>query len=87
MAKGAGFGKTIFIGDQFVLRGVPAIVAALPYETVATVEGIEGDGWILEDNRNEGEMGGSWRTTAMRSPATSRRKKNSRLTRLTEFWR
>jgi mevalonate kinase len=53
MAKGAGFGKTIFIGDQFVLHGVPAIVAALPYETIATVEGIEGDGWILEDNRNE----------------------------------
>lgn len=53
MAKGAGFGKTIFIGDQFVLQGVPAIVAALPYETVATVEGIKGDGWILEDNRNE----------------------------------
>ena len=35
MAQGAGFGKTILIGDQFVLRGVPAIVAALPYETVA----------------------------------------------------
>jgi mevalonate kinase len=53
MSKGAGFGKTIFIGDQFVLHGVPAIVAALPYETVAIVEEIEGDGWILEDNRNE----------------------------------
>ena len=53
MSKGAGFGKTIFIGDQFVLRGVPAIVAALPYETVATVEATEGDGWILEDNRDE----------------------------------
>jgi mevalonate kinase len=53
MSKGAGFGKTIFIGDQFVLHGVPAIVAALPYETVATVERIDGDGWILEDNRNE----------------------------------
>jgi hypothetical protein len=29
MAKGTGFGKTILIGDQFVLRGVPAIVSAL----------------------------------------------------------
>ena len=53
MASGAGFGKTIFIGDQFVLRGVPAIVAALPYETVATVETIDGEGWTLEDNRSE----------------------------------
>jgi len=53
MAQGAGFGKTIFIGDQFVLRGVPAIVAALPYETVAVVERIDAQGWVLEDNRNE----------------------------------
>jgi len=53
MGVGAGFGKTIFIGDQFVLQEVPAIVAALPYETMAEVERIEGDDWILEDNRNE----------------------------------
>ena len=53
MSKGAGFGKTILIGDQFVLQGVPAIVAALPYETISTVERIDGEGWILEDNRNE----------------------------------
>jgi mevalonate kinase len=53
MATGKGFGKTILIGDQFVLREVPAIVAALPYETEATVERIEGDGWVLEDNRIE----------------------------------
>ena len=53
MAKGSGFGKTILIGDQFVLREVPAIVAALPYETEATVERIDGSGWILEDNRQE----------------------------------
>jgi len=38
MATGSGYGKTILIGDQFVLRGVPAIVSALPYETEATVE-------------------------------------------------
>ncbi len=53
MGTGTGFGKTIFVGDQFVLKEVPAIVAALPYETVAEVERIDGDGWILEDNRSE----------------------------------
>jgi mevalonate kinase len=53
MATGTGFGKTILIGDQFVLREVPAIVAALPYETEATVERIDGQGWVLEDNRRE----------------------------------
>ena len=53
MGKGAGFGKTIFIGDQFVLHGVPAIVAGLSFETVATVERIDGAGWVLEDNRIE----------------------------------
>jgi mevalonate kinase len=53
MAKGTGFGKTILIGDQFVLRGVPAIVSALPYETEASVEFTDGEGWTLEDNRRE----------------------------------
>ena len=53
MATGTGFGKTILIGDQFVLEEVPAIVAALPYETEATVERIDGKGWVLEDNRME----------------------------------
>ena len=53
MGKGTGFGKTILIGDQFVLYEVPAIVSSLPYETVAEVERINGDGWILEDNRRE----------------------------------
>jgi len=53
MGKGIGFGKTILIGDQFVLEGVPAIVSSLSYETVATVERIDGDGWVLEDNRVE----------------------------------
>lgn len=53
MATGSGYGKTILIGDQFVLRGVPAIVSALPYETEATVELIDGEGWVLEDNRLE----------------------------------
>jgi mevalonate kinase len=53
MVKGTGFGKTILIGDQFVLDEVPAIVSSIPFETVATVERIDGDGWILEDNRIE----------------------------------
>jgi mevalonate kinase len=53
MARGTGFGKTILIGDQFVLRGVPAIVSALPYVTEATVELSDGEGWSLKDNRRE----------------------------------
>jgi len=53
MAKGTGFGKTILIGDQFVLDEVPAIVSSIPFETVTTVERVDGEGWILEDNRIE----------------------------------
>jgi mevalonate kinase len=53
MAKGTGFGKTILIGDQFVLDEVPAIVSSISFETVATVEKSDGDGWMLEDNRIE----------------------------------
>jgi len=53
MAKGTGFGKTILIGDQFVLEEVPAIVSAISYETEATVERSSGSRWTLEDNRIE----------------------------------
>ena len=54
MGKGTGFGKTILIGDQFVLEEVPAIVSAISYETETTVERLEtGEGWILDDNRIE----------------------------------
>jgi len=53
MGKGSAFGKTILIGDQFVLEEVPAIVSAIPLETTATVERIDGKGWVLEDNRVE----------------------------------
>jgi mevalonate kinase len=53
MGKGSGFGKTILIGDQFVLDEVPAIVSSIPFETIATVERIDGEGWVLEDNRIE----------------------------------
>ena len=53
MGIGTGFGKTILIGDQFVLKGVPAIVSSIPFVTEAVVERIDGEGWILEDNRIE----------------------------------
>ena len=54
MGKGTGFGKTILIGDQFVLEEVPAIVSAISYETETTVERLaSGEGWVLEDNRIE----------------------------------
>jgi mevalonate kinase len=52
-AEGRGFGKTILLGDQFVLDEVPAIVSSISYETVTTVERIDGEGWILEDERIE----------------------------------
>ncbi len=53
MGKGTGFGKTILIGDQFVLEEVPALVSAISYETVTTVERTTGSGWTLEDSRIE----------------------------------
>ena len=54
MGRGTAFGKTILIGDQFVLEEVPAIVSAIPFETECVVERLaEGDGWVLEDNRTE----------------------------------
>jgi len=53
MGRGTGFGKTILIGDQFVLDEVPAIVSSLSYETETIVERTTGEGWTLEDNRRE----------------------------------
>jgi len=53
MGKGSGFGKTILIGDQFVLKEVPAIVSSISYRTDAVVERINGKGWTLKDNRVE----------------------------------
>ncbi len=53
MGVGEGYGKTILIGDQFVLKGVPAIVSSISYRTIARVERIDSPGWILEDNRTE----------------------------------
>ena len=54
MGKGTAFGKTILIGDQFVLNEVPAIVSSIPFETECIVDRLaKGDGWVLEDNRVE----------------------------------
>jgi len=54
MGKGTAFGKSILIGDQFVLEEVPAIVSSIPFETECVVERLpEGSGWSLEDNRTE----------------------------------
>ena len=54
MGTGTGYGKTILIGDQFVLWEIPAILAAIPFQTVCTVERRDsGEGWIVEDNRTE----------------------------------
>ncbi len=54
MGIGKGFGKTILIGDQFVLWEIPAVLSAIPFETVCTVEKLKtGSGWTLEDNRIE----------------------------------
>lgn len=54
MAQGSGFGKTILIGDQFVLQGVPAILSTIPYQTICKVERLKtGEGWTVEDNRIE----------------------------------
>ena len=54
MGKGSAFGKTILIGDSFVLREVPAIVSSIPFETECVVDRLNaGQSWILEDNRTE----------------------------------
>jgi mevalonate kinase len=54
MGKGTAFGKSILIGDQFVLEEVPAIVSSIPFETECIVERVPGgSGWTLEDNRTE----------------------------------
>lgn len=53
-STGKGFGKTILIGDQFVLWEIPAVLAAIPFETHCSVEQLdEGTGWILDDRRIE----------------------------------
>jgi mevalonate kinase len=54
MGKGSAFGKTILIGDAFVLYEVPAIVSSIPFITECVVERLnQGTDWVLEDNRTE----------------------------------
>ncbi len=54
MGKGSAFGKTILIGDAFVLREVPAIVSSIPFETECVIERLnDGQGWTMVDNRTE----------------------------------
>lgn len=54
MSTGTGYGKTILIGDQFVLWEIPAILAAIGFETVCDVQiDKSGTGWNLQDDRVE----------------------------------
>jgi mevalonate kinase len=55
MGTGAGFGKTIFVGDAFLHFNAPAIVAALACTTLADVSRQPGNGWTLVDDRPEVE--------------------------------
>jgi len=51
MGIGKGFGKTILFGEHFVVYGLPAIASALGSYTTADVKVIEGNGWIVNDQR------------------------------------
>jgi mevalonate kinase len=53
MGKGSGFGKTILIGDSFLLYGVPAVLSSLPYRTEVEVDRVPGTGWEMRDDRPE----------------------------------
>jgi mevalonate kinase len=53
MGEGSGFGKTILIGDSFLLYGVPAVLSSLPYRTLVKVSRVAGKGWELTDKRPE----------------------------------
>ena len=53
MGTGAGFGKTIFVGDAFLHFDAPAIVAALAHTTVTEVTPRPEAGWTMEDLRPE----------------------------------
>lgn len=52
MGLGKGFGKTILFGEHFVVYGLPAIASALEAYTTAEVEIVEGNGWIMNDQRS-----------------------------------
>ncbi len=51
MGKGKGFGKTILIGEHFVVYGLPAIASSLGSKTIATVE--KSEKFEFVDNRPE----------------------------------
>jgi len=51
MAEGKGFGKTILIGEHFVVYGLPAIASALGNVTIAKVE--KSEKFEFVDNRPE----------------------------------
>jgi mevalonate kinase len=51
MGTGKGFGKTILFGEHFVVYGLPAIASALGTYTTADVKVIEGQSWIVDDQR------------------------------------
>jgi len=51
MGTGKGYGKTILFGEHFVVYGLPAIASALGTYTTANVKVIEGNGWIVDDQR------------------------------------
>jgi len=53
MGFGKGYGKTILFGEHFVVFGFSAIASALGSYTTADVKVIEGNGWVVDDQRPE----------------------------------
>jgi len=51
MGSGKGYGKTILFGEHFVVYGLSAIASALGSYTTADVKVIEGNGWVVDDQR------------------------------------
>lgn len=51
MGIGKGYGKTILFGEHFVVYGLPAIASALDTYTTADVKVVDGNGWIVDDQR------------------------------------
>jgi mevalonate kinase len=51
--KGSGFGKTILLGEHFVVYGLPALASAIGDSTTCIVESKDGKSYELVDNRSE----------------------------------
>jgi len=51
MGVGYGYGKTILFGEHFVVYGMPSIASALESKTTCKVERIEGNTYVLVDER------------------------------------